>query len=108
METKAGECCQKPVCEFQTQTGSFTGSGTISGHGTGISPTAPPACVDAIPDCNRYGNQACIDFKPWARDNCRKTCQLCGLYQFSIILYLGKIFQEFFNSTLYKTTKFWN
>ncbi|XP_060570089.1 uncharacterized protein LOC132728460 isoform X2 [Ruditapes philippinarum] len=77
LETKPGECCAKPVCEFKTQQGSFTGSGTISGHGVAVSPTAPPACVDTLSDCDRYGTNACLNFKPWARDNCRKTCNLC-------------------------------
>lgn len=50
-------------------------------HSTiGISPTAPPDCVDALPNCDQYGSDACINFKPWARDNCRKYCDLCGMY----------------------------
>ena len=37
MEKKPGECCSTPVCEWKTQQGSFTGTGTISGHGVGKS-----------------------------------------------------------------------
>ena len=38
LEQKAGECCKKPVCEFDSQTGSFQGSGSISGYGVGKIP----------------------------------------------------------------------
>ena len=45
---------------------------------TGLSPTAPPPCVDVQTDCNLYETGFCQNYKPWARDNCRKTCNLCG------------------------------
>lgn len=31
-----GECCAKPVCDFTTQQGSFTGTGSVSGKGVGM------------------------------------------------------------------------
>ncbi|KAK3591361.1 hypothetical protein CHS0354_040323 [Potamilus streckersoni] len=77
MEKKPGDCCNKPVCEFNTQQGSFTGMGSISGKGVGETPTAPPPCVDNLADCSRYEDGMCQKYQPWARDNCRKYCNLC-------------------------------
>ena len=37
-----------------------------------------PQCSDKKSDCSAYGPNACTgQFKPWARDNCAKTCNLC-------------------------------
>lgn len=35
LSTAPGDCCEKPVCEFNQQHGSFTGQGSISGTGVG-------------------------------------------------------------------------
>lgn len=35
MTKQNGECCSKPVCDFTTQQGSFSGTGSISGKGVG-------------------------------------------------------------------------
>ena len=35
MVKQPGDCCASPVCEFKTQQGSFTGTGSISGKGVG-------------------------------------------------------------------------
>ncbi|XP_052233684.1 uncharacterized protein LOC127846468 isoform X4 [Dreissena polymorpha] len=77
METPAGECCAKPVCEFSSQTGSFQGTGTISGNGVGIQPTAHPPCVDVLSTCSSYGKSVCVDYRGWAAQNCRKYCDMC-------------------------------
>lgn len=39
LEQPIGECCKKPICEFDTHSGSFTGSGSISGYGIGKAQT---------------------------------------------------------------------
>lgn len=36
LKKEPGECCEKPVCEFSQQHGSFTGTGSTSGKGTGM------------------------------------------------------------------------
>ena len=54
---------------------------------TGLSPTAPPPCVDVKSDCDMYETGFCDRFKPWARDNCRKTCNLCGKYSLILVQY---------------------
>ncbi|XP_053401477.1 uncharacterized protein LOC123550590 isoform X2 [Mercenaria mercenaria] len=41
--------------------------------------TAPPPCVDAIPNCHEYSPSACRDFQPWASDNCRQFCGFCNI-----------------------------
>lgn len=38
---------------------------------------APPACVNKLDDCPRFGQNACTNFKPWAMDNCRYYCRFC-------------------------------
>ena len=35
LKREPGECCEKPVCEFSQQHGSFTGTGSTSGKGVG-------------------------------------------------------------------------
>lgn len=37
----------------------------------------PPACVNKLDNCPRYGQKACTNFKPWAQDNCRYYCRFC-------------------------------
>ncbi|VDI82671.1 Hypothetical predicted protein [Mytilus galloprovincialis] len=34
-------------------------------------------CADAIPDCNRFGPNACTAFKGWATINCAHYCGFC-------------------------------
>ncbi|XP_052816208.1 uncharacterized protein LOC128242861 isoform X2 [Mya arenaria] len=77
LETPAGECCQKPMCEFDSQTGSFQGSGSISGNGVGTQPTAHPPCVDVLSSCSAYGKSVCVNYRGWAAQNCRRYCDLC-------------------------------
>lgn len=36
LKKEPGECCEKPVCEFSQQHGSFTGTGSTSGKGAGM------------------------------------------------------------------------
>lgn len=40
-----------------------------------------PPCADKLDYCSQYDSSACTDptFVPWARENCRKTCNLCAL-----------------------------
>ncbi|CAC5385625.1 unnamed protein product [Mytilus coruscus] len=79
MTKQNGDCCSKPVCDFTTQQGSFSGTGSISGKGVDITPTTPAPCVNTAPNCERYGKKTCIDFVGWASDNCRKYCDMCNV-----------------------------
>jgi len=37
------------------------------------------ACADKLSNCGAYGQEACEgQYEPWAKDNCRKTCNLCS------------------------------
>ncbi|XP_025115701.1 uncharacterized protein LOC112577005 [Pomacea canaliculata] len=76
---KAGQCCMEPVCEFNTQTGSFTGYGTISGRGVETRPQGGETCQDVLVDCAHYGVDACTQYTSWARNNCAKFCGFCSL-----------------------------
>ncbi|KAK7115067.1 hypothetical protein V1264_001009 [Littorina saxatilis] len=79
LERKLGGCCSTPVCEFNTQSGSFTGTGQTSGNGAVSRPTNPPPCVDKLTNCDQYTDSACEEpFRQWAADNCRAFCGLCG------------------------------
>lgn len=80
---KSNECCKKPQCSINQHTqsiaSSFTGSGSISGHGTGKSGEATlPPCVDNVTNCNRYENDLCTTYMLWSVDNCRQYCNLCN------------------------------
>ena len=46
-------------------------------HGINIS--GHIECVNAIGNCASYTNATCTEksYRPWARQNCRKHCNLC-------------------------------
>ncbi|KAK3581064.1 hypothetical protein CHS0354_033850 [Potamilus streckersoni] len=77
LEQQAGECCKKPVCEYDQQTGSFTGYGSISGQGVGSTPTQAPPCIDSLRNCHEYGMSVCTAYRSWSIDNCKKYCNMC-------------------------------
>ncbi|KAL8616408.1 hypothetical protein ACOMHN_032262 [Nucella lapillus] len=72
-----GQCCRRPVCEFNTQTGSFTGFGTLSGRGVGMKVPSGAECVDVVVDCGSYGRATCTEEQGWAQVNCAKYCGFC-------------------------------
>ncbi|XP_053376973.1 uncharacterized protein LOC123528762 [Mercenaria mercenaria] len=77
LEQPVGECCKKPVCEFNTQSGSFTGYGSISGYGIAKTPSQQPVCSDVDAKCSEYGKDVCVSYRGWAVNNCRKFCNMC-------------------------------
>ncbi|XP_052786256.1 cell death abnormality protein 1-like, partial [Mya arenaria] len=80
LETQAGKCCAEPVCTFNKQYGHFTGTGTVSGKGTGaLQVTTPLPCTDKIPNCASYGQATCADanYVAWAHDQCTHYCGFC-------------------------------
>ncbi|WAR12949.1 SAS-like protein [Mya arenaria] len=80
LQRQAGKCCEEPVCTFNKQYGQFTGSGTLSGKGTGASGvTTVGPCVDKDPNCSRYPPGTCTDanYIQWAKDQCQKSCNFC-------------------------------
>ncbi|XP_013410815.1 uncharacterized protein LOC106173996 isoform X2 [Lingula anatina] len=78
MEAVPGQCCAEPRCNWQTNYGSFTGIGAVTGTSAGQVPTTPPPCVDKIPNCNEFAIPwACGEYKSWAENSCRKSCNLC-------------------------------
>ncbi|OWF53570.1 Cartilage matrix protein [Mizuhopecten yessoensis] len=78
LDQKPGDCCQKPICEYDQQHGSFTGMGTVSGQGIGAHPSTPIPCVDRVNTCAQYGKDVCTNYQGWSSDNCRKFCGICG------------------------------
>lgn len=50
----------------------FLSSGSMS--------TSPPPCADALTNCKDFQADSCTNavYRPWAIDNCRLTCNLCG------------------------------
>ena len=74
-----GECCERPVCEFQTQVGRFSGGGGPSGPGLNRMNETLTQCKDRLPDCNIYQSHLCTSQanRSFALDNCRKSCDLC-------------------------------
>jgi len=50
-------------------------------------PTQPPACVDKLPNCETFDDQACVDqtYRAWAEENCRRHCRLCTASQLASI-----------------------
>ena len=79
--TAPGKCCKKPVCEFQTQVGMFTGVGRPSGQGISHMNKLQSACFDKTPKCNTYGPDLCSSAanRSFALENCRHFCSLCDL-----------------------------
>ncbi|KAK3786239.1 hypothetical protein RRG08_064498 [Elysia crispata] len=72
---KPGDCCETPVCEFNTVTGVRDGRGTTSGRGIAAIPD--PVCVNKQPDCTSAGKAACREFPQWAQENCALYCDMC-------------------------------
>ena len=71
-----GECCERPVCEFQTQVGTFTGGGGPSGKGVKRIKQTLAQCEDKIPDCKIYQCSS-QTYRSLVLDKCRKSCNLC-------------------------------
>ncbi|XP_021364449.1 uncharacterized protein LOC110457477 [Mizuhopecten yessoensis] len=80
LHKQPGKCCQEPVCDYNQQYGTFTGTGAISGQGVGATPTAAPQCVDVATNCALYQANMCTDagFHAFAKANCAKFCNLCS------------------------------
>ncbi|KAK7491400.1 hypothetical protein BaRGS_00017378, partial [Batillaria attramentaria] len=76
---KPGQCCMEPVCEFNTQTGSFSGFGTLSGLGVVNTPQPGAVCEDVVVDCEHYGRDVCTEYAAWSKDNCAKYCSFCNV-----------------------------
>ncbi|KAK7483030.1 hypothetical protein BaRGS_00025693, partial [Batillaria attramentaria] len=72
----AGECCQKPVCNFATQ--SPSGPVIMGGPGTHTG-TGGTQCVDKVQNCASYGQSVCSDpqYSQWVAENCQAFCG-CG------------------------------
>ncbi|CAG2246047.1 unnamed protein product [Mytilus edulis] len=80
---KSKECCKQPQCSINQHTrtiaSSFSGSGSISGHGIEQSREATlPPCVNNNPNCHLYGIEFCSNFLTWSADYCRQYCNLCN------------------------------
>lgn len=47
-------------------------------------PTAPPVCVDKIPNCKLYDPDTCTNpmYNLWVDDNCKQFCGRCKCSKF--------------------------
>ncbi|XP_046585152.1 uncharacterized protein LOC124292144 [Haliotis rubra] len=49
----------------------------LPGHtGQGVT-HLPDTCQDKLTNCDEYEESACVDYKPWATENCARFCKIC-------------------------------
>jgi len=37
----------------------------------------PDPCIDVQTNCKSFGQNVCVDYAPWAKDNCARFCGIC-------------------------------
>ncbi|XP_033755260.1 putative per-hexamer repeat protein 5 isoform X5 [Pecten maximus] len=60
--------------------GSGQGGAVVIQNGGGAGSLQTGNCVDTLSNCKDYDASTCSnpDYAGWAKDNCKKTCNLCG------------------------------